>query len=341
VPTDNKKIRLKSMKKDAIITFDYEVFLGSKTGSVENSVLKPAGEILKVLKKNAAKAIFFVDTTWLSFIKEHFPEDFEKVAKQLKDIVASGSSVELHLHPQWLDARVEGDAIVFNSLKHYTLQSLDQQQIFDLFKNSIELLQSITGQKISCFRAGGWCIEPFETIKPVFEAFNIKYEFSAVPGIFLCEGKEYDYDFRNVPDELCYRFNDTINENIPDGTFIEFPVSTYSNSPFYRLTNKILLRLKKDSIYGDGISAKESKFNKTVKKAMKLTKGMITLDKMSSLMFRYLLGTHFRKRELVVAVSHPKIVSPQALLNLEYISGRFTTYSAGELENLIIKLKNR
>jgi peptidoglycan/xylan/chitin deacetylase (PgdA/CDA1 family) len=329
------------MKKNAIITFDYEVFLGSKTGSVENSVLKPAGEILKVLKRNAAKAIFFVDTTWLSFIKEHSPEDFEKVTQQLKEIVASGSSVELHLHPQWLDAYVESEAIIFNSLKHYTLQSLDQKQMFDLFKNSIDLLQSITGKKITCFRAGGWCIEPFKAIKPVFEAFNIKYEFSAVPGIFLSEGKEYDYDFRNVPDELFYRFNNTVNENIPYGAFIEIPVSTYTNSPFYRLTNKILLKMKKDKVFGDGVSAKESRFDKTVKKAMRLTKGMITLDKMSSVMFRYLLGTHFRKKELVVAVSHPKIVSPQALLNLEYISGRYTTYNADELENLLFNLENR
>lgn len=55
------------MKKNAIITFDYEVFLGRNTGSVFNSVIRPTEEILKVLNRNKAKAIFFVDTTWLLF----------------------------------------------------------------------------------------------------------------------------------------------------------------------------------------------------------------------------------------------------------------------------------
>jgi len=324
------------IKKNAIITFDYEVFLGRKTGSVEKSVLQPTEAALKILKANNAKAIFFVDATWLTFIQKNFPDDFYKVVAQLKDIVDSGSSVELHIHPQWLNATVEDGNIVFGTLQHYKLQSLKQEEILGLFQQSIEMLQAITSQKISCFRAGGWCIEPFSDIKPALEVFNIKYDFSVVPGLFLNEGKVYDYDFSIVPRLPFYKFSDTINENAEDGCFTEIAVSTYQNSPFYRVMNKTLLKLSRDKIFGDGVSAKEKSMDKTITQALRFTKSMLTLDKTSTLIFKYLLNTHFRKSKLIVVVSHPKIISKQALLNLKYISETYNTLSPGELDKLQI-----
>ena len=146
--------------RKAIITFDYEVFLGRETGTTENCVIRPTESILKVLKENNAKAIFFVDAAWLLFLKENMSDDFLLVTGQLKSIIESGSSVELHLHPQWISANKKGNRINLNSLQHYKLQFLDSEKISDLFNKSIDLLQSITNQRVSCFRAGGWCIEP-------------------------------------------------------------------------------------------------------------------------------------------------------------------------------------
>ncbi len=119
------------------------------------------------------------------FLKDNFPVDFKLVSDQLKDIIKLGSSVELHLHPQWVQASKIGDKIIFKSFKNYRLHSLSQESILDLFGKSIELLESITSQKVRCFRAGGFCIEPFDQIQNAFELFNIKYDFSVVPGMFL------------------------------------------------------------------------------------------------------------------------------------------------------------
>src|SRR5450759_2134055 len=108
-------------KKNAIITFDYEVFLGRHTGTIENCVIRPTRLILDILKLNNARAIFFVDATWLLFLKENFNEHFQRIETQLKEIISSGSSVELHLHPQWLQAFKTGDRVVFNSFDNYAL----------------------------------------------------------------------------------------------------------------------------------------------------------------------------------------------------------------------------
>ena len=94
------------MKKNVLLTFDYEVFLGLNTGTLENCVLEPTKKILEILSQKNAKAIFFVDATWLLFLEDNFPEDMLRVTSQITDIIKSGSSVELHLHPQKLKEKL-------------------------------------------------------------------------------------------------------------------------------------------------------------------------------------------------------------------------------------------
>jgi peptidoglycan/xylan/chitin deacetylase (PgdA/CDA1 family) len=324
-------------KKNAIITFDYEVFLGRETGTTENCVIHPTESILKVLRENNAKAIFFVDAAWLLFIKENFSDDFDLVSGQLKSVIESGSSVELHLHPQWISAYKKADQITLNSLQHYKLHLLSSEEINDLFKRSIDLLQSITDQKIRCFRAGGWCIEPFAPLKPTFDSFNIKYDFSIVPGMFIREGKAYDFDHSGAPELPFYRFNEDILNPDSDGHYYEFPVTTFKSNPFYRVVNKILLKFKRDAIFGDGIGLKERKYFTpvTLVRLFKFSKATLTLDKTNNLFFKYLLKIHFKKSCLLVIISHPKTFSGQALENLSYIVKKYVTLNSEDLDNFV------
>jgi len=322
------------MKKNAIITFDYEVFLGHKTGSIENCVIKPTILILKILEANNAKAIFFVDATWLLFIKENFADDFQLVARQLKSIVKAGSSVELHLHPQWLDAFKTGNLISFNSYRYYKLHSLNSKEIIDLFIKSIHLLESITNQKVQCFRAGGWCIEPFDLYKDIFDTFNIKYDFSVAPGLYIKEGEVFDFDFSDAPHLPFYRFQNDVLKPQKTGKYLEVPVSTYLNNPFYRLINKLLLKAANDKIYGNGIGIKEKSFfsTKSLYQHLRFSHAMLTLDKTNNLFFRYLLQTHFNNTKLLVIVSHPKTVSVQSLTNLSIVTKSYNTLNSSDLQ---------
>ncbi|MBK7667512.1 MAG: hypothetical protein IPJ32_09355 [Sphingobacteriaceae bacterium] len=52
--------------RNLLFTFDYELFLGKRSGTVENCILKPTDKILELFSKyKVTKAIFFVDTTYL------------------------------------------------------------------------------------------------------------------------------------------------------------------------------------------------------------------------------------------------------------------------------------
>ncbi len=322
------------MKKDIIITFDYEVFLGNNIGTIQNCVIKPTQYVLEILKVNNAKSIFFVDAPWLLFIKENFPSDFQEVSDQLKDIIKSGSTVELHLHPQWLDAVKIGGQIKFKSFKNYTLHNLKQEQILSLFKRSIDLLEGITLQKINCFRAGGFCIEPFETIKIAFETFKIKHDFSVVPGMSLITGNEYDYDFSETSNLAYYAFQNDVKKSEPNGQFVEIPVSVFSTNPIYRLLNNINLKYNDDKIFGDGkgIQAKSYYFFRSLKRRLSFSKTFLSLDNTSYTFFKYLLNYHFKNDNFLVTISHPKTMSRQALQNLAYIAKNYNTHNSFDLD---------
>lgn len=325
-----------TIPKRAIITFDYELFLGRRTGTVENCVIKPTEAVLRILKKNNAKAIFFVDAAWLLATRDHRINEFKIVADQLKEITDAGSSVELHLHPQWLMAEYRNGEIILNSEGVYKIQNLNDDEILSVFLKSTELLMEITGKKPSCFRAGGWCIEPFYKLKESFQKSGIKYDFSVVAGTRIKEGKLYDYDFTSTPKLSYYRFSHTVNKQDDNGLFLEFPLSTYNNNPIYRILNKALLKIKNDMIFGDGIGAKEKSVLKRLLGSMSFSKGMLMLDRTSSILFRYVLKTHFIKSNLLVIVSHPKIISLQSLKNLDFITQRYKTLTTDDLGNLVL-----
>jgi hypothetical protein len=327
------------MEKEILLTFDYEVFLGSETGTIENSVINPTIKILEILKRNNAKAIFFVDTTWLRFLKEKFPSDFKCVSDQLRNIIEAGSTIELHLHPQWLQASRIKDKIKFTSFEKYRLHSLSKEEILDLFAKSILLLESITSQKISCFRAGGFCIEPFDQIKTAFEHSGIVYDFSVAPGMFLKGGNIYDYNFTNTPNLPFYRFGNDVQTPDNNGNFFEIPLSTYLNNPVYRLSNKLQLKLKKDKIFGDGIGIQEQQnlFSSSVLRRLQLSRSFLTLDKTSHIFFKSLIKYHFRKSKFLVIISHPKTLSGQGLINLSYIVRKYKTLNSYDLRKLVHK----
>ena len=56
-------------EKHLLFTFDYELFLGERSGNVLDSVINPTQDILNLLEEYNIKAIFFVDTSIKRFMK--------------------------------------------------------------------------------------------------------------------------------------------------------------------------------------------------------------------------------------------------------------------------------
>src|SRR6478609_9323839 len=99
------------MKKSVLLTFDYELFQGTKSGSVKNCLIKPTSRLLPILDQYGAKSVFFVDMLYvyrLSEIVEGYPKakaDFNLIKHQIMEFANRGHYVFNHLHPHWLDAK--------------------------------------------------------------------------------------------------------------------------------------------------------------------------------------------------------------------------------------------
>ncbi len=314
-----------------ILTFDYELFLGEDSGIAQKSILEPTSKIIKLLKKYNSKAIFFVDATYLMALKKYNHSDLLLITNQLKEIILIGSSVELHLHPQWLDAKPNKDRWIFESFDRYRLHSLSKDKINSLFKDGIDILESITNKKIKAFRAGGWSITPFHTLQDAFLENNIKLDMSVCPRFYKDELPMHYYDFLNVPNKEFYRFSDDVNIEDTDGNFMEIPVTTYYMKGIDLVVNNLIKKLYKDTIYGDGKGLSSSTIQENIlKRVFKQNLRKATIESQSHWFFKKSLQK-IDNKNFISYVMHPKTLTKTSFRNLEYLLIKYKTLNTNDL----------
>ena len=239
-----------SAKKLLLFTFDYELFLGSKSGTVDKCLINPTTELLSILKTYAFKGVFFIDTVYLMRLQEialKYPEaanDLAAVNDQLKIIVQEGHYIFPHLHPHWLDAVYLPNINEWSltDTKYYQFSSLPQEQQDSLFASSIQIIQSIVQNlkndyKIDCYRAGGWSIQPFKCFKPHFLKHGIYNEWSVIPGKYHFSDA-HTFDFRKAPVDLpIYHFSSDVCIENKTGLFKEWTISSIAFSRFGKWVN--------------------------------------------------------------------------------------------------------
>jgi len=307
------------MKQKSILTFDYELFLGFDSGTANNSIIEPTNKIINILERYKAKAIFFVDATYLMTLQKYNSKDLDLISKQLQKIINIGSSIELHLHPQWLDAKPNKNRWVFDNFDRYRLHSLSKEEINQLFKDGIKVLENITNQKVSIFRAGGWSITPFEKLQDAFIQNDIKIDMSVCPGFYKDELPMHYYNFLTIPDKEYYRFNNDVCIENTNGIFLEIPVTTYKIFGFDLVINNLIKKFKNDKIFGNGKGLVSSNGSKNIlKRVFEQNLRRATIEGQSE----YLFKKSFQKiknKHLLSYVMHPKTLNTQALKNFEFL----------------------
>lgn len=89
-----------------ILSYDYEIFFGDKSGTIERSLIVPTNFLLDKMDELGIKGNFFIDYLMLKCLRkidtERTARDIQLIETQIKDIVRRGHRIELHLHPHWL-----------------------------------------------------------------------------------------------------------------------------------------------------------------------------------------------------------------------------------------------
>jgi len=316
--------------KVLLFTFDFEMFMGL-SGTIDNCLIYPTDRLLKLLHECKIKATFFVDVAFLVFLKRNNQvEALKKVSDEISKILENGNRVEMHLHPQWIDAVYEegGKHCFFKSYRYYKICDCPSEIVDSLFREGYSILSEI-GYKfdrtysIKGYRAGGWCVDPFEQIGKLFNEFGIIFDSSVIPkGVVSGELQKYDYsDIQPIP-YYYFKYNVHSPNNI--GPFLEFPISTQLVQAHRKVCRFLERKLHpSDAVcFGDGksISIFKSEKVNTLKfyysKLLKREYEFASLDGFQSIS---LLSEMVKNNDLTTFVGHPKSLTNRSLECIKYL----------------------
>ena len=316
-------------KKKIILTFDYELFLGEDSGSLEKSLIIPTYKVLEILSKYGIKTTFFVDVMYYQKLLDfNLNNDAELVRKQLIEILKSGSRIELHLHPHWIDAQWDkiGRRWRLNNYRFYKLQNLDEDKIQNIFASGIQVLHNIAREfdrnyKVMAFRAGGFCIYPFDKLMKPFKENEIKIDSSVAYGFYMRGEGHGEVDFSDFPNDEFYFFSTDPKRKDQNGPFLEVPISTYKSIFINRILRRVKTKVysliygkKKLQFFGDGIGAP---INSNIFDIFRAPYRLFSLEHHFPLELYNLCKNY--KKDIINFISHPKTLSPLSLEGLSLL----------------------
>jgi hypothetical protein len=242
---------------------------------------------------------------------EKYPElksDKRLIETQIKQLSEQGHDVQLHLHPHWLDAQYQDGQWILNDFRYYKLQNLSNKKIKNIVKTAKQTIEKITHKSVFIFRAGGWCIEPFDKITLALQENGI-YIDSSIATAKYSYSKIADYDFRGYPKKKVYNFT-TPKKVDKEGFFKEVQISTVKLANyliFYDYIKRFLKPINFE-IFGDGIgiAGKSNPFKNSfiiIKRLLLGSRDMLALEFSSELLFRKAL---VKTDNNSVMIGHPK-----------------------------------
>ncbi|ETW93306.1 MAG: hypothetical protein ETSY1_39815 [Candidatus Entotheonella factor] len=188
------------MKLGLIISNDWELF-GDGSGNYFEVQHRPLEALLQTVEDHGAPLTVMAEVAqqWAhQRIAPHTPWARDVVAAWeaiLQETVARGSDVQLHLHPQWLQARYEQDAwqVDYDQWAIGDLEPTHVEAVLREGKHYLERLLQPVQADYECiaFRAGAYCIEPSHNVIPSLQKLGFLCDSSVTKGLY--QPQYYDY----------------------------------------------------------------------------------------------------------------------------------------------------
>ena len=223
---------------ECILTIDYEIY-GNGDGSLRELVYEPAEKLHAVFHRWNARCVVFVEAAELEIIglKRADPAIYI-VERQIRELHREGFEIGLHLHPQWYNARYEGQQWKLD-YGEYNLCRLSPDRINQIVGRSIQYLRRVLEDPVYTpisFRAGNWLLQPTSTVARLLADHGIKIDSSVFKG-----GLQYqnDLDYRSSRKNGYYwTFTEDVNIPDPQGSLLELPTYTMMLPLWKMLTSK-------------------------------------------------------------------------------------------------------
>lgn len=142
-----------------ILTLDYEIY-GSGSGSVLNQMLYPTHSLLKICDKFEVPMNIMLEVTEYQKFKE-FDKELSKdlgyspselIKSQISSAYNRGHDVQLHTHPQWMDAQYSDKKWIIKEPQRSIVDLSDKEAIdfLDNSKSELELLMRQVDLNYKC-----------------------------------------------------------------------------------------------------------------------------------------------------------------------------------------------
>lgn len=322
---------------DILFTFDYEYFIGPKTGTFNNTLLRPVSLLLEILNTYNVKVTFFVDVGYIKRCQELDAdnENCEHYIAHLKELCALGHDLQLHIHPHWEDSVYENGEWQVN-ISRYRLHDYSIEEAASIIENYANLLNTTFAIHAKAFRAGGWCLQPFSHISLALSEAGITLDSTVFYG-----GKNNNsvnfFDFTNMPILPYWRFAEDPLIPRNNGYFTELPIASLKVSPlfYWRLAISQLIGGEIHKTYGDGVHTKVAKTS-LLKLLMLPSSTVVSTDGYKASLLQKSLANMkhtYGDASPMVTIGHPKSVTPFSLNCIERfveesaISNRYVTVS--------------
>lgn len=303
------------------ITFDYELFFGSDSGTAENCILKPTQKLIEISKKYQTPFVFYVDAGYLYQLKQfaHIQsckQDYDHIKTQLIRLVELGHEIGLHVHPHWEDCRYENNQWLIDTSR-YKLASFAESEAETIVTKYHQTIIDIIEKPCKSYRAGGWCVQPFDSIKNTLLKNNILIDSSVYyNGLHLSPAHAYDFTSAQNKDSWTFE-NDPCMET-KGGQFLEIPTTPDVIPPFFYWNLYYKMRTNPD-VYkpvGDGKWLVDKK--RVYKHFYSSTNHFACCDGFfASRLSAILKRAQKENRKHLTVLSHPKSMAPYSFDALE------------------------
>lgn len=218
-------------------------------------MLEPTNDLLRIAENKDLRYTFFVDVGYLiaSESVSELSEERGLVLNQLKTLLSKGHDIQLHIHPHWEKAEYTNGEWIMHSDSHYRLNNFELEEAKGIVRKYKSRLEEYIGRSVKVYRAGGWCVQPFEPLAETFKEIGLVADSSVIPG-FRMVTDQYAVDFRNIDSDEPYRFSTDVALKDPNGFMTEYPITSYRYSPLFFWSLYIKGRLNRDmhKMIGDG-----------------------------------------------------------------------------------------
>lgn len=323
------------------LTYDYELFLGPDTGTVENCLLKPTNRLIEIADKHNIKMTFFIDVLYIvkaiefRNLSAKLDQEINRIINQLKILKEKGHILGLHIHPQWFYSfyDVKNDKWVMDK-KHYSLNNCTIDDCRIMLALGTSFLKQLYNTNLKfVFRAGGYSFPlDIERIK-ILKYSDVVIDSSVLVGEKIRSDFQ-KYDYSNIVSCNKYRFDNSVNRSSSNGEIVEMPIFTLLipsvvKSLFERFARK---KYGKMDVYGDGKGvgyfgdkrnpAKEN----LLKRMFRMTRIRASVDAINSthISFCFLIAKLKRSSDFVV-IGHPKNQSDYSLRILDKFIAKIKT----------------